>query len=529
MAGEAPWWQTAVIYQIYPLSFLDSNGDGMGDLAGITAKLDYLSSLGINAIWLSPIYVSPMVDFGYDVSDHKAINPVFGSMEDFDALVAEVHRREMRLILDFVPNHTSSRHPWFVESSASRENPKREWYVWRDPNADGGRPNNWTGYFGPAWTLDRRTGQYYLHQHRHMPELNYDNPAVLEEMLSVLAFWLDKGVDGFRVDVISLLGKDGRFNDEPENPDYLPHRHPYYSLDHVYTVDQPRAHDVIREMRRVLDAHEDRVMLGELEPIPSLMSYYGADLDECHLPFNLSLLHVDWKAETIRIAVEAYEEALPPGAWPNWILGNHDQPRIAGRVGTDQVRIAQMLLLTLRGTPICYYGDEIGMSDVDIPVELMRDAMGHAVDPRFSRDPERTPMQWTAGPNAGFTSARPWLPIAADHTGVNVDVQERDPGSLLNLFRALTALRGRTNALSHGDHRSIDHGLMEVFAYERYDADSRILVALNFADTKQALDAGAERGHVLLSTHLDRSGDEGLDPLCLRPHEGLIVRLRPQQ
>lgn len=533
MADHGLWWQRGIIYQVYPLSFMDGDGNGVGDLAGISQRLDYLVSLGVDAIWLSPIHPSPMVDFGYDVSDYLDIHPTFGTMANFDHLLAEAHRRGLRLILDLVPNHTSDQHPWFLESRSSRDNPKRDWYIWRDPAPGGGPPNNWVSYFGSAWTLDARTGQYYFRQFREgQPELNYRNPDVLEAMLGVMRFWLDKGVDGFRVDVIARLAKDERFLDEPANPAYRPDEYYFHRLLHIYTEDQPAVHEYIRAMRRVLDEYDERVMIGELDPIEGLMTYYGAD-DECHLPFNFNLLEIPWQAKVVREVADAYDAALPPGAWPTWVLGNHDRHRIASRAGRRQSRVAQMLLLTLRGTPTCYYGDEIGMVDVDIPPDGLRDTIGYA-DPsearRFSRDPQRTPMQWDAGPNAGFCppAVDPWLPLAPDHQQINVAAESEDKRSMLALFRRLAALRRATPALAVGAYRSLDAGGTGVFAYERTWRDTRLVVALNFEDASAAVQLGSpgSLGEILLSTELDREGSETLDRLSLRPNEGIVVRQR---
>ena len=439
-----PWWQTGIIYQIYPRSYQDSNGDGVGDLPGIEARLDYVQSLNVGAVWLSPIYPSPMHDFGYDVADYCAIHPLFGTLADFDRLLAEVHRRGMKLILDLVPNHTSDEHPWFIESRASRDNPKRDWYIWRDPAPDGGPPNNWLSYFGgPAWTFDQQTGQYYMHQFvTQQPELNYRNPAVVAALLDSMRFWLDRGVDGFRVDVIWLMMKDPLFRDEPPNPNW-DGVNPHNSLRHIYTANLPEVHGLIREMREVLDAYDDRMMVGEIYmPNEDLVTYYGGPAGaECHLPFNFQLINAPWDAAAVRRMVDAYEAILPAGAWPNWVLGNHDQHRLATRIGPAQARVANMLLLTLRGTPTCYYGDEIGMENVPIPPEMVQDPpalnqpeIAHLV----GRDPERTPMQWDASPNAGFAPAgvRTWLPLAADFAVRNVAAQESaDPTSFLTFYR----------------------------------------------------------------------------------------------
>ncbi len=529
------WWQTGIIYQIYPRSFQDSNGDGVGDLRGILSRLDYVQSLGVKAIWLSPIYPSPMHDFGYDVADYCDIHPLFGTMADFDALLADVHRRGMKLILDLVPNHTSDEHPWFIESRSSRDNPKRDWYIWRDPAPDGGPPNNWLSFFGgPAWTFDSRTGQYYLHQFvKQQPELNYRNPAVLAAMLDNMRFWLDKGVDGFRVDVIWLMMKDALFRDEPPNP-HWDGVNPHNSLLHIYTANLPEVHDLIRAMRRVLDEYDQRMMVGEIYlPNDELVKYYGEALDECHLPFNFQLIRAPWDAVAVRRLVDAYEAVLPRGGWPNWVLGNHDQHRLATRVGVEQARVANMLLLTLRGTPTCYYGDEIGMVDVPIPPDKIQDPpavnqpeIAHIV----GRDPERTPMQWDDSPNAGFTvpGVEPWLPVAPDYRTRNVAVQERDPASMLNFFRSLAALRNAEPALHVGAYRSVDAGSEAVFAYLREHRPTRFLIVLNFSDQGCELDlsAVAPAGEIVLSTGMNRSGAVDLAALELAANEGLVVRCR---
>ena len=371
------WWKHGVVYQIYPRSFQDTDGDGVGDLKGISERLEYLEWLGVDAIWISPIYPSPMADFGYDVSDYCNIDPLFGSLEAFDRLVAAARARKIKVILDFVPNHTSERHPWFLESRASRINPKRDWYIWRDGKPDGSPPNNWLSQFGgSAWTREARTGQYYLHSFLpEQPDLNWRNPAVRTAMYDVLRFWLDRGVDGFRVDVIWLLIKDAALRDNPPNPNYRPTEAGIHRFLQVYSADQPETHEVVAEMRSVLDQFDERVLIGEIYlPIERLVTYYGQDLRGAQLPFNFQLLHTTWTAAAISKLVTDYEAALPPGGWPNWVLGNHDQPRIAARVGEAQARIAAMLLLTLRGTPTMYYGDELGIGRVAIPHEAVKDA-----------------------------------------------------------------------------------------------------------------------------------------------------------
>ena len=375
---------------------MDSNGDGVGDLAGITSRLDYLQSLGVTAIWISPIYPSPMADFGYDVSDYTGIHPLFGTLEDFDRLVAEASRRNLRVILDYVPNHTSDQHPWFVESISSRENPRRDWYIWRDAKPDGGAPNNWLSHFGGSgWEWDEATNQYYYHAFlKEQPDLNWRNPEVVEAMMNVLRFWLDRGVDGFRVDVMLELIKDAELRDNPPDPRYRDGRgRPYRQLLPLHSADQLEVHEVVRKMRGVLDEYGERVLIGELYiEMDRLMMYYGEDGPECHMPFNFSLVLMRWDARRIAALVDQYEGALPAGAWPNWVLGNHDVPRIAARAGRAQVAVAAMLLLTLRGTPTMYCGDELGMEAVAVPDEAIQDPVGINLGPGFSRDPSRTPM-----------------------------------------------------------------------------------------------------------------------------------------
>ncbi len=535
MESTFTWWQTDIIYQIYPRSYQDSNGDGVGDLPGIIDRLDYVRSLNVGAVWLSPIYPSPMHDFGYDVADYCGIHPLFGTLDDFDRLLAEVHQRGMKLILDLVPNHTSDEHPWFIESRSSRENPKRDWYIWRDPAPDGGPPNNWLSFFGgPAWTYDKHTGQYYMHQFvTQQPELNYRNPAVVAALLDNMRFWLGRGVDGFRVDVIWLMMKDPLFRDEPPDPAW-DGVNPHNSLQHIYTAGLPEVHGLIRQMRGVLDAYDDRMMVGEIYlPNEELVTYYGGpEGNECHLPFNFQFIRAHWDATNARRMVDAYEAALPPGAWPNWVLGNHDQHRLATRVGPDQARVANMLLLTLRGTPTCYYGDELGMQDVPIPPDMVQDPpavnqpeIAHIV----GRDPERTPMQWDASPNAGFAAdgVRTWLPVAADYGTRNVAAQAADPASMLSFYRALTRLRQSEKALMVGSYRSLDARTPDVFAYLRSLGDTRFLIVLNFGGRARNLDLSAVAGQaeVVLSTEMTAPRPVALSALEVGPNEGLILRL----
>ena len=520
------WWQRGIIYQIYPRSFMDSNGDGTGDLPGITSRLDYLEWLGVDAIWISPIFPSPMADFGYDVSDYTNIDPVFGTLQDFDRLLAEAHRRGIRVVLDYVPNHTSDQHPWFVESRASRHNPRRDWYLWRDPAPGGGAPNNWLSAFGgSAWEWDQATDQYYLHTYvKEQPDLNWRNLGVQAAMLDVLRFWFEQGVDGFRIDALRQVGKDEQFRDNPPNTDWTPDQRPYNSLLPVYSADRPENLEFVGRFREIADSYPDRVLIGELwVPIERLVTYYGER--GLHLPFNFHLITTPWTARSISALVDRYEAALPPGAWPNWVLGNHDRSRIASRVGQAQARVAAMLLLTLRGTPTLYNGDEIGMHDVPIPPESVRDPFERNVPGLgLGRDPERTPMQWDARPNAGFSSETPWLPLADDYRRVNVASQRKDPRSMLMLHRTLVELRRTTPALAVGNYRPV-YTDDNVLVYEREAGGQRRRVALNLSGSPREIAWSGPRGRILLSTHLDRSDEGVAGRLKLRADESVVLHV----
>lgn len=523
----AEWWKTAVVYQIYPRSFQDSNADGIGDLPGITQRLDYLQWLGVNALWISPIYPSPMADFGYDVSDHTDVHPMFGSRSDFDRLVEEAHRRQLKVILDYVPNHTSYEHPWFQESRGSRDNPKRDWYIWKD-SPRGSPPTNWVSNFGgSAWTRDDLTGQYYYHAYLpEQPDLNWRNSEVQRAMLNVLRFWLERGVDGFRVDALRQIIKDDKWRDNPPATGKRASQNPYDALDPVYTTDRPEVLPIVRQMREVLDEYgrPARVLIGELYlPMERLVAYYGPEGKGCHLPFNFHLISTPWRASAIADLINRYEEVLPPHGWPNWVLGNHDQHRLATRLGGKQTRIAALLLLTLRGTPTLYYGDEIGMSDVPVPAEKVQDPWEKRVPGRgLGRDPERSPMQWDASPGAGFSSATPWLPLAADYPRRQVEAQRNDPDSLLSLYRRALQLRSSEPALLVGEYEWVK-SVGPVLAYQRR-ADSTILTALNLENQPSAIRIDAE-GTVVLGTDRAREGSGVGGWLSLAANEGVVIRL----
>jgi alpha-glucosidase len=518
------WWQRGLIYQIYPRSFFDTNADGTGDLPGITAKLDYLEWLGVDAIWISPIFPSPMADFGYDVSNYVDIDPIFGTLEDFDELLAKAHGSNIKVVLDFVPNHTSDQHPWFIESRQNTSNSKRDWYIWRD----GTPPNNWLSSFGgSAWTPDPRTNQSYYHAYlKEQPDLNWRNPDLREAMYQTMRFWLQRGVDGFRIDALRQVVKHKDFPDNPPNPDWRPGQDPYRSLLPAYSADQPELMDIVHHFREVAEDYSDRVLIGELWlPIERLVAYYGRDGRGLHLPFNFHLILTPWLARQISELIETYERALPVNAWPNWVLGNHDRSRIATRVGAQQARVAAMLLLTLRGTPTLYNGDEIGMCDVPIPPELVQDPFERNVPGiGVGSDPERTPVQWSAEANAGFSSTTPWLPLAADYATNNVAAQQVDPRSMLSLHRRLIALRREMPALSVGVYTHV-HTDDDLLVYERTAEGQRVQVALNLSHAERQLPWPTPRARVLVSTHLDRDGEVG-DRLDLRPDEGVVVAIQ---
>ena len=519
------WWHSGTIYQIYPRSFQDSNGDGIGDLAGIKQRLDYLEWLGVDAIWISPFFPSPMADFGYDVSDYCAIHPMFGSMEDFDRLLGACHDRGIRVVLDLVPNHTSDQHAWFKESRASRDNPKRDWYIWHDPADDGGPPNNWLSVFGgSAWERDEASGQYYYHAFlKEQPDLNWRNPDVRQAMFDVMRFWFDRGVDGFRIDVLWHVIKDARFRDNPKNPDYEPSEVPYEQLLPTYSTDQPEALEVAEEMRAVADEYDERVLIGEIYlPIDRLVAYYGQEQEGVHLPFNFQLLTRPWNAREIDRAINEYEGSLPDAGWPTWVLGNHDKSRIASRIGSAQARVAAVLLLTLRGTPTMYYGDELGLQDVVIPPELMQDPQGLRISHEFSRDPQRTPMPWDSSEGSGFTSATPWLPLNADAEERNVAMQRESPQSMLAFYRRLLALRRERPALSVGSYRPFEAD-GDVIAFVREDAGKQVAAVLNLGGKPQQVEFGRYAGNVLLGTHPDREGEQVTGQFQLRPNEAVII------
>jgi len=526
------WWEAAVIYQVYPRSFADANGDGIGDLAGIAGRLDHLrgtdASLDVDAVWLSPIFPSPLADFGYDISDYTDVAPEFGTLDDFDALVDACHTRGLRLLLDLVPCHTSTEHPWFVESRASRDNAKRDWYIWADRSAAGGPPSNWNSVFGgSAWEWDAATSQYYLHSfYREQPDLNWRNPAVAEAMAEAMRFWFRRGVDGFRVDAIFAAIKDDRLRDNPgeRRPSPVPGLATHDGQDPLWSMNRPEVHDVIRNLRRVAGEFPGRVLVGEAYvPVEDLAGYLGRGADdEFHLAFDFELLLSPWRYQDLMLAVERSEALHPPGVWPTYAFSNHDQSRQASRWGPERARAAAFLLLTLRDVAVLYAGEEIGMVDAD-PAVLPSPSFDRA-----GRDGFRTPMQWDRTPMGGFTTGTPWLPLVDPETR-SVAVQAGDPDSLLSLYRRLIAARRAWPVLQRGTHRSVFGVAPEVLVWIRELGGERALVLLNTGDAPRRCELQAvpgPRGRVVVATSA-RDGEVALDGLMLEPLEGIVLRLTP--
>jgi alpha-glucosidase len=484
---EFLWWRDGVIYQIYPRSFADGNGDGLGDLPGIISRLDYLANLGVDAIWLSPFYPSPDVDFGYDVSDHTSVDPRFGTLADLDRLVEEAHRRGIRLILDLVLNHTSDRHPWFLESRSRRGNPKRDWYIWRDPRPDGRPPNNWQSIVGGRdWEYDETSRQYYLHMFlAGQPDVNWHNPEVRKAQLDVVRFWLERDVDGFRLDVFNIYFKDAGLRNNP----FRPGLRAFDRQVHLYDRDRPEMKSLLGKLRAILEAYPQRYAVGEtyLDAPNCAAEYVGEQ--GLHAAFSFDFTASDiiypWNAAWLRKQILHRERLFTGPRWPTTVLSNHDIPRAAGRYcrGEDdhQAKLAMALLLTLRGTPFLYYGEEIGMRDISLRRNEILDPIGKHYWPLYKgRDGCRSPMQWNADRYAGFSTTRPWLPVHPDYPRRNTAAQLADPGSLLNFTRKLISLRRQNPALVRGDFTLLP-APRSCLVYLRRTEDQTLLVALNFS------------------------------------------------
>ena len=516
-----------MFYQVLPISFADSNGDGKGDLPGFLGRIDHLRWLGVDAVWMTPFYPSPFRDLGYDISDFCNVDPVFGTLADFDRALDALHAHGIKLIIDFVPNHTSNEHAWFAESRSSRSNPKHDWYIWADAEADGGPPNNWMSRFGgSAWQWDDTRGQYYYHSFLlEQPDLNWRNPAVRAAMADVLRFWIRRGVDGFRVDAAAVLAKDDLLRDDPPAPDSSG-KPPPQRLNHVFTDDRPQAMIYLEEIRAVIDEFDNRMLAGEVQgKIGRIGHFYGNARPRLHLPLNFALLDSAWDALSLQGTIDAYYNAIPDKAWSDWTIGGHDKKRIAGKLGPFQTRVLAMLALTLRGTPFFFAGDELGMEPVLIPDDKVNDPFERLV-PGYglNRDPERTPMRWDGSANGGFTSGEPWLPLGEDVAERNVARLMADPHSLLWLYRRLIELRRRESALSWGAYQPL-RSRHDILMYKRVGGECEILVALNTVhQPRKCTWQGA--GRLLLSSWLDREECEVEGPMLLRPDEGVIIKLR---
>jgi alpha-glucosidase len=524
--AERVWWRDGVLYQVYPRSFADSDGDGVGDLRGVIDRLDHLAWLGIDGLWLNPTFPSPNADWGFDVADYRGVHPDLGTPDDLDELVAKAGERGIRVLLDLVPNHTSDEHPWFVDARGSRDAAHRDWYVWSDPAPDGSPPNNWQSIFaGPAWELDERTGQYYLHLfHRKQPDLDWWNDAVRDEFDAILGYWYERGIAGFRIDVAHGIVKDRELRDNPaaREDDVVQYRR--IGQRPEFSMLRPDVHDVLRRWRRLTDDHGgERVLIGEtwVHDLETLATFYGGGVDELHLAFNFVFISAGFDAPTLAPIVARTEELLPQHAWPVWTMGNHDVTRFPTRWAEGdgrKVRLALMLLLTLRGTPVLYYGDEVGMPQADVPDDRIVDPVAVLGQPgRRGRDGARTPMPWSAEPGAGFTEpgVEPWLPFG-DLTA-NVADQRADPGSVLTLVRDLIALRRARADLRTGAYAQLD-APAGAWAYRRGEAT---IVALNLSDGP--LSIADARGRVAVGTDRARDG-AGVDGrIELGAWEGVVL------
>ena len=492
MAQEKLWWQHGIIYQIYPRSFQDTNADGIGDLPGIIQHLDYLQDLGVDGIWLSPINPSPDRDFGYDVSDYNAIDPKFGTMQDFDTLLTEAHRRGIHIILDLVLNHTSDLHPWFQESLKSRENPYHDWYLWHDPAPDGDYPNNWVSIFGgPAWEYNRELNQYYYHMFTpQQPDLNWRNPQVRQEMLDVFRFWLDRGVDGFRLDVFNEYFKDKDFRNNPRKPGF--HLLPFDRYEHIYDTSQPEMFPLLKEIRGIVDSYTERYVVGEtfLADAVHARLYIGPDL--LHAGFDYGYAKSPWGARSFGNAIAFWDALHGEEAWPNYFLNNHDTPRSSVRYVTGEndarLKLLAGMHLTVRGTPYLYYGEEIGMRDTRYRRSELKDPVGKRYWPfNKGRDGCRSPMQWDASLNAGFSSVQPWLRTNPDYPLRNVQAQSEDPHSLYHFYKQLIQLRRENPALYAGALDLLPLENESVLVYKRTAAEQQALIALNFSNREQKI------------------------------------------
>ena len=530
MADTYLWWRDGVIYQIYPRSFADSNGDGIGDLPGITSRLDYLVDLGIDALWLSPIYPTPDVDFGYDISDHTAIDPRFGTISDFDQLVTQAHKRGLRIILDLVLNHTSDQHKWFKEAKSSRTNAYHDWYLWQSPESKGNVPNNWQASFGgSAWEFNQDTDEYYLHLFcKEQPDVNWRNPQVRQAQLDVVRFWLKHDVDGFRLDVFNAYFKHPGF---PNNPVNFGIRG-FDRQKHIYDIDQPDMMPLLAEFREILNAYPERYAVGEtfVATPEKAAGYCGKNA--LHAAFNFEFASSPWSAPTFLKSILKWETALGPDKWPNYFLNNHDISRSSSRYWPneqdDRAKVAAVMLLTLRGTPFLYYGEEIGMRNISLKRDEILDPPGKKYWPIYKgRDVCRSPMQWNNTPYAGFSTQNPWLPVHPNYVFRNVDKQKADGNSLFNVYRQLIDIRRHEPALQHGDFLPIQTQSTNALVYLRQLDNRMIFVALNFSNRTQTVNLTSalwkKKWALLFSTNRSTTPEFRQGAFALLPNEACLL------
>lgn len=543
--SQASSWQNVnALYQIYPRSFQDSDGDGVGDLRGVINRLDYLrgseNSLGIDAIWFSPFYPSPQADMGYDVADYKDIDPTFGTLDDFKELIKKSHQCGLKVMIDFVPNHTSDQHPWFLASQASKSNDKSDFYVWRDAKPDGSAPNNWLSIFGgSAWQWHEGRGQYYLHTFlKEQPDLNWDNPEVRCEMQDVLRFWLDLGVDGFRADAVRWMSKDPELRDDPISPNFKGKKgqkpKKFTDLKHVYSRFWKNLFPYLRELTDVVDSYPDRIMIFEDYPdehydtAEQYLGFYGVN-PEMAMPFNFEGLDRPFKATSFAELVNDFQDMIDSTLHtPVYCFSNHDQPRIVSRYGGEkQARLIALMQLTLPGLPVVYYGDELGMANTPIRTDQIRDksVFSHGGDESVGRDPERTPMQWDGSqPQAGFTTGEPWLPVPATSRTVNVASELTQPDSFLSLYRQLLRLRSQHQVLRTGAYKPLKDLAPDVFGYVRKDDNQRLFILLNFGKKSRKI-CFPHQGEIVCSTHEVENATLDSGTINLKPYEGLLVEM----
>lgn len=540
LAASKNWWKEAVFYHIYLRSFADSDGDGLGDIPGLIDKLDYLTTLGIDAIWISPCYPSPDKDFGYDVADYCEIDKRYGKMEDFENLLQAAHARDIRVMMDLVFNHSSDQHPWFLESKRSRKNEKSDWYLWRDPSPAGRRPNNWQSIFGgPAWVWDSDRQQYYYHMFlKEQPDLNWRNPQVYQAMMGVVRFWLEKGVDGFRLDVFNLWFKHPEFPDNPRIGFFKDLTSRYFGLrayerqEHLYDMDQPEMFPALKDFRHILDSYSASTSVGELfGGTPQMAAGYCGD-DKLHMVFNFAFTKCRWDPGAFQSAITEWEHVLENNGWPCYVLSNHDGPRrhvsrYGGRFPDRIAKVAAAMLLTLRGTPFLYYGEEIGMPDVPLRRSQLLDPISRKYWPIESRDQGRTPMQWDHSENAGFTTGIPWLPVHKSFKTRNVADQMADPDSVFNFYRKLLRLRKSSPTLRLGNFTPLQESSDNALTYLRSDVSGDVLVGLNFRNKPVQVrfdtELPAKSWTLALSTHPRDEGKISVNSLHLKPLEALIL------